>query len=192
MRAREHLTSFPSRLCEGNGHTREQGRGMLGGVPDHPAWEFCPNLKTCWAERSKGGPWRVEKGRISGSCLLGLMGGSEHRRLLDRMVWETDIKAERRGSVCGTATAAVPGQSRAAEWRVRNRQGATRWHWRNTWPHSTQRPGLLRTHITLLFVCLLSATYQPGDRSRKPTTNVGGEDAGRSGQPGGEITPADG
>lgn len=57
-------------------------------------------------------------------------------------------------------------------------------------PHSTQRRRLLIAR-GLDCVCFRFVTFQPGDRSRKPTTDLGGEDAGRPGQPGGETTSAD-
>lgn len=109
---------------------------------------------------------------------LGLMGGSGHRRLLQGVEWETNLKAVRRGGVHGNATVA---------------DRAQRWDWlgRNPWAHATQRPGSSEPMQLLLFVCFHPVTSQPGDRSCKPTTNVGGEDAGRPGQPGGETTPAD-
>lgn len=43
----------------------------------------------------------------------------------------------------------------------------------------------------ILPVCFHSVTFQPSDRSREPAANLGGEDAGRPGQPGGETTPTD-
>lgn len=60
----------------------------------------------------------------------------------------------------------------------------------NPWPRSTRRPRLLATCV-MGSTCFGFVTFQPGDRSRKPTTNLGGEDAGRPGQPRGETTPAD-
>ena len=61
---------------------------------------------------------------------------------------------------------------------------------RNPRPHSTHRRRLL-VAPGVDCVCFRFVTFQPGDRSRKPTTDLGGEDAGRSGQPGGETAPAD-
>lgn len=92
---------------------------------------------------------------------LGLMGRSEHRRLLERVVWEANLKADGRGA-CENATAAALGQSRAVEWSgdLGSRQGGQEVTLgRNTWPHSTPRPGRLGTHVMLLVVCFLSATF---------------------------------
>ena len=61
---------------------------------------------------------------------------------------------------------------------------------RNPRPHSTQRRRLLIAR-GVDCVCFRFVTFQPGDRSRKPATDLGGEDAGRPGQPGGETTSAD-
>lgn len=47
---------------------------MSGGVPDHLAWEFCPNLKTCWAKRTKGGHGELGRDPVSGSHLPGVSG----------------------------------------------------------------------------------------------------------------------
>lgn len=78
--------------------------------------------------------------------------------------------------------------------RLGSRQGAKKRDMgdlgRNTWPYSIPSPGLLTT-CGIDSVCFHFVTFQPGDRSCKPTTNLGGEDAGRPGQPGGETTPAD-
>lgn len=173
---------------------------MSGSVLDHPASEFCPNFKTYWTKRSRG--CHGELGRETPSLslvfweCLGLTGGSERRRPLEGVGWETLLKAVRRGGVRGKATAAAPGQSRgAAFWggawgAARAPRDGTGWGGTvGSPPH--QAPGSSEPLHLLPFVCFHSATSQPSDRSRKPATNVGREDAGRPGQPGGEIAPAD-
>lgn len=124
---------------------------------------------------------------------LNLVGRLEQRRLLG-VVREADLKGcYMKAGYLGTPWVPMQGQLLFAV-ETGSGPGAKERDMgdlgRSPRPHSTQRRRLL-TACGVDCVCFRFVTFQPGDRSRKPTTDLGGEDAGRPGQPGGETTPAD-